>query len=84
MSSKKEFILNGKHISSLDEFYEVQSVLCPNFNHFRRNMHAFNDILSGGFGDFELEEEVSLRITNIGNIKKKTWRWSSKPNSQNH
>ena len=68
---KKEFILNGLVMKSQDLFYdEVQKILCPGFKHFGRNLSAFNDILRGGFGKFELHEEIILKISNKKSLKK--------------
>jgi RNAse (barnase) inhibitor barstar len=45
-----EYIIDGKRIGSLDEFYdEVSRVLIPG-QAWGRNLDAFNDILRGGFG----------------------------------
>ena len=72
MQSKKEFILDGSKINSIEEFYdEVESVFCPNFKRFGRNLHAFNDVLRGGFGVYELGEEVVVRLISSKNIVKK-------------
>ena len=61
MIDGKIFTINGRNINSYDEFHdEVQSVLCPKFKHYGRNWHAFNDILRGGFGTFELGEKIII------------------------
>ena len=70
-SSLKEFVLDGRNMTSIDAFYdEVQRVLCPHFNHFGRNWHAFNDILRGGFLTFELGEPIILKLQYKKSIKK--------------
>jgi len=49
--SKPVFEIDGKNFSTLEEFYdEVEKQLIPDFGGFGRNLDAFNDILSGGFG----------------------------------
>lgn len=58
---KKKFVLDGHNMKTEDEFYdELQRVLCPGFKHFGRNWNAVNDILRGGFGMYELGEEILL------------------------
>ena len=57
----KTFIIDGGTFSNLEEFYnEVQKVLTDNFTGFGRNLDAFNDVLRGGFGKFEYEEQIEL------------------------
>lgn len=47
---KPTFTLDGSRISSLDDFFdEVSRVLIPGAP-WGRNLDAFNDVLSGGFG----------------------------------
>ena len=71
MTSKKEFVLDGQNMNTLDEFYdEVQRVLCPLFKGFGRNWDAFNDILRGGFGTFEYGEEIILKFKHKNFVKK--------------
>lgn len=56
---KKTFILKGEKIKSLDSFYdEAQEVLCGGWKGFGRNLDALNDILRGGFGAFDCNEEI--------------------------
>jgi RNAse (barnase) inhibitor barstar len=46
----KEYVLDGRKITSLEAFYDqVSSVLIPGAD-WGRNLDAFNDILRGGFG----------------------------------
>lgn len=46
----KEYVIDGSRITSLDAFYdEISRVLIPGHN-WGRNLDAFDDILSGGFG----------------------------------
>lgn len=47
---KKEYVIDGRDFSTLDEFYDVISrTLIPGAD-WGRNLDAFNDILRGGFG----------------------------------
>ena len=63
MSEKKLLILNGHNILTIEKFYdEFQKVLCPNFKYFGRNWNAVNDVLRGGFGVYEIGEEVIIQI----------------------
>ena len=63
VENKKKFILNGSKMTSMDEFYdEIQKQLCPGFKKMGRNLNAFNDILRGGFGTFELGESIILEF----------------------
>ena len=60
---KKRIILDGHNFKNMNEFYdEVQRKLCPNFKGFGRNLHAFNDVLRGGFLVFEYGEEIILQV----------------------
>jgi RNAse (barnase) inhibitor barstar len=69
--TKREFVLDGHNMKTLEEFYdEAQKILCPTFKHFGRNWDAFNDILRGGFGAFELGEEILLKVKYKNYIKK--------------
>lgn len=62
----KEFVLDGRHMTSVDSFYdEVQRVLCPEFIGFGRNLDAFNDVLRGGLGTFEDGEKIRLRVIHL-------------------
>ncbi|WP_135213468.1 barstar family protein [Vitreimonas flagellata] len=46
----KEYVIDGSKITSLDAFYEeVSRALIPGHK-WGRNLDAFDDILSGGFG----------------------------------
>ena len=58
-------------MESVDAFFdEVQRVLCPNFSGFGRNWHAFRDVLRGGFGEFDLDEEIGIRIVSKKKVEK--------------
>lgn len=57
----KTFVINGNNFSDLNGFYdEVQKTLTDNFNGFGRDFDAFNDILRGGFGRFEIGEPIEI------------------------
>ncbi len=67
----KEFILDGKNMTSVENFYqEVQRVLCPSFRRMGRNLHAFRDVLRGGFGAFDEGETIHLWIIHKKHMKK--------------
>ena len=52
-----EIIIDGANFSTIDEFYdEVEKKFTKNLSwKIGRNLDAFNDVLSGGFGVFERE-----------------------------
>jgi RNAse (barnase) inhibitor barstar len=58
----KEIILNGNKFSDLESFYnEVDKVLTKNLNlKTGHSLDAFNDILRGGFGIHEYEEQIKI------------------------
>ena len=67
----KEFILDGARMQSVDDFFdEVQRVLCPRFTRFGKNWDAFRDVLRGGFGEFDIDEKIGIRITSKKKAKK--------------
>lgn len=67
----KEFVLDGKNMTSVENFYqEVQRVLCPSFRKMGRNLHAFRDILRGGFRAFDEGETIHLWIIHKKHMKK--------------
>jgi len=66
----KEFILDGKNMTSVENFYrEVQRIVCPDFQKMGRNLHAFRDVLRGGFGAFEEGETIHLWIIHQKHMK---------------
>ena len=66
----KEFVLDGKNMTSVEKFYqEVQRVLCPNFSKMGKNLHAFRDVLRGGFGAFDEGETIRLWIIHKKHMK---------------
>ena len=67
----KEFILDGKNMTSVENFYkEVERVLCPSLKKMGRNLHAFRDVLRGGFGAFDEGESIQLQIIHKKHMKK--------------
>ena len=68
---KKKFIINGKKFSDMTGFYnEVQLVLTKKFMGFGKNLDAFDDILYGGFGKFDENEEIVLIWKNFDKSRK--------------
>ncbi|MHC4266475.1 MAG: barstar family protein [Planctomycetota bacterium] len=56
----KTIIIDGNNFSNMNEFYtEVEKNFCKDFK-MGRNLDAFVDVLSGGFGVFEYEENINL------------------------
>ncbi|MBN1330946.1 MAG: barstar family protein [Candidatus Heimdallarchaeota archaeon] len=69
---KRIFTLNCQDISSIDEFHdEVNNVLCPEINWYGRNWDAFNDILRGGLGSFDSDEEIIIIFKGRKNVVEK-------------
>jgi len=61
--NKKKFVLDGHNMKTIEGFFvEFQKVLCPSFKHFGRNWDAVYDILRGGFGTFEVGEEIIIQV----------------------
>lgn len=67
-NNKKMIVINGGHFSNLPEFYdEASKVLMKNVDWKVGTLDGFNDILYGGFGVFESNDEIEL-----------TWKESEK------
>ncbi len=67
----KEFVLDGKNMTSVENFYqEVERVLCPSLRKMGRNLHAFRDVLRGGFTAFDEGETIHLWIIHKKHMKK--------------
>ena len=61
--TKKRITIDGHNFKNMEEFYdEIQQKLCPGFKGFGRNLHAFNDVLRGGFLVYEYEEDIILQV----------------------
>jgi RNAse (barnase) inhibitor barstar len=68
----KTFVIDGKKCSNLECFYvHIDSVFTKSI-HFKtgHNLDAFNDILSGGFGTFESEENIKIVWKNFSKSEK--------------
>jgi hypothetical protein len=60
-NNKKTAVINGSHFFDLYGFYEeVSRVLMKNQDWKVRTLDGFNDILYGGFGVFENNEEIEI------------------------
>lgn len=64
---KPTYTINGNKFSSEKGFYnEIERVLTNDLNwKIGRNLNAFNDVLSGGFGVFDVDEEIILEWKNF-------------------
>ena len=65
--------INGNNFSNLTEFYdEVERKMTSGLNwKIGRNMNAFDDVLSGGFGVHDVDEKYQLNWKNSEKSKKK-------------
>jgi len=63
---RKEFIINGENFRNMEGFYdEVEKVFTFNLDwKIGRNLHAFNDILRGGFKRHEYGEPILIKWLN--------------------
>lgn len=68
---KKEIIIDGNNFSNMDEFYnEIENKFTKELEwRIGRNLDAFNDVLSGGFGVFECDEPVVIKWVNSNKSK---------------
>ena len=59
----KEFILDGNNFSDLEGFYtEIDKLMTKDMEEETgHNLDALNDILRGGFGVHEFEEEIIVK-----------------------
>jgi len=56
----KRFTIDAQCFDSLCRFFDYADVvLCSNFRS-GRNLNAFHDVLMGGFGKFDYEEEIEI------------------------
>ncbi|RTY85906.1 barstar family protein [Flavobacterium sp. GT3R68] len=64
---RKLIIINGNHFSDLESFYtEIDKVLTKNLKwKTGHNLDAFNDILCGGFGVFQNDDQINLNWINF-------------------
>ena len=67
----KEIILDGNKFNDLESFYdEIDNILTKDLNwQTGHNLDAFNDILRGGFGVFQDDEQI--KITWVNSLKSK-------------
>ncbi len=69
-NKKKVIVINGGHFSSLEGFYdEVSSVLMKDTDWKVGTLDGFDDILYGGFGVFENNEETEIIWKESGKSK---------------
>jgi RNAse (barnase) inhibitor barstar len=59
----RTIVINGNNFSNLPEFYnEVERKMTNGLNwKIGHNLDAFNDVLSGGFGVHEIDENFELK-----------------------
>jgi RNAse (barnase) inhibitor barstar len=68
----KEIIIDGGNFATLSEFYdEVENKLTKGLDwKIGRNLDAFNDVLTGGFGVHDYEEPIRIKWINSVKSKK--------------
>lgn len=57
--AQKHFVLDG---AAQDFYTEAGRVLCPGFKGFGRCLDALRDVLRGGFGAFDVGEQIKITI----------------------
>ena len=64
---KKEFIIDGKNFSTAKGFFdEIKEKLAIDITEkFSNNLDLFDDILEGGYGQSNYQEEIIIRWINI-------------------
>ncbi|WP_299627924.1 barstar family protein [uncultured Tenacibaculum sp.] len=64
---KPTYTINGNKFSNEKGFYnEIERVFTNDLNwRIGRNLDAFNDVLSGGFGTFDVDEEIIIEWKNF-------------------
>ena len=69
----KKIIIEGNNINNVSEFYdEIERVFTKGLTwKIGRNLNAFCDILRGGFGVFDYEEEITVIWKNALNSERK-------------
>lgn len=70
--SKQTIIITGNKFTDVESFYdEIDRVLTKNLDwKTGHNLNAFNDLLWGGFGVYEYEEQVKITWTKFTESKK--------------
>ena len=71
MMNKKMLTINSDNFHNLETFYvEIDNVLTKNLDwQTGHNFNAFNDLLCGGFGIYEYEEQVEIKWINFAKSK---------------
>ena len=67
----KTFILDGNNFTDMEGFYnEIDKMLTKNLQwKTSHNLNAFNDLLRGGFGVHEYNEQITIRWINFDKSK---------------
>ncbi|KRE57464.1 barstar family protein [Paenibacillus sp. Soil750] len=66
----KTFIIDGSKISNFEDFCsEFSDVVLSGKHRWHGNLDAFNDILSGGFGEIEGDEALTIFLKNSSTLK---------------
>ena len=67
----KTFILDGNNFTDMEGFYnEIDKLLTKNLQwKTGHNLNAFNDLLRGGFGVHEYNEQITIRWINFDKSK---------------
>ncbi len=62
LTNAKEIIIDGNNFTTLSEFYdEVESKFTKGLDcRIGRNLNAYNDVLTGGFGVHDYEEPIKI------------------------
>ena len=70
--NKREIIIEGSKFNDIEGFYtEIDSILTKGLTwKTGHNLHAFNDLLRGGFGVHEYEEPITLIWKNANKSKR--------------
>jgi RNAse (barnase) inhibitor barstar len=72
--TQKEFLLDFSNCNNLDDAYHVFNNKIG-FSEFGFNLSALIDILRGGFGHFEYDEDITLIILGQNNAEDKVEDW---------
>ena len=67
----KEIVIDGNNFGTILEFYdEVENKFTKGLDcKIGRNLNAFNDVLTGGFGVHEYEEQIKIKWINADKSK---------------
>ena len=72
--TQKEFLLDFSNCNNLNDAYNVFNNKIG-FSEFGFNLSALIDILRGGFGHFEYDEDITLVILGKNNAEDKVEDW---------